>query len=149
MVRKEDGTREMVGLLENGPNNEDGEEKTGNRIDKIKGLLAKLLEVLLYVVSATCVQLLKRKIPDFELNTFRFGITFLMFLLKMVISRELPVVPKSEITGTFSFGLITCFDTACMYIAVSILPVSSAESIMMTCMILFGFILLSIFWDER
>ena len=47
-----------------------------NRLNltSVKGLVAAFTVVILHATSATCVQLLERRIPDLELNAFRCGI---------------------------------------------------------------------------
>ena len=41
-------------------------------VQSCKGIVAAVGSVALVSISGTCVQLLERRVPDLELNTFRF-----------------------------------------------------------------------------
>ena len=43
-------------------------------LESLKGIIAVFSVVILNTISASCVQLLGRRIPDFELNTFRSAV---------------------------------------------------------------------------
>ena len=47
--------------------------------ESFKGIIAVFSVVILYTASATCVQLLERRIPDLELNAFRCGIPLIFY----------------------------------------------------------------------
>ena len=65
-LRKQKPETETDGLLEE----KDNLQRTGF-FHKFKGVIAAFGAVLFYVSSGTSVQLLNRRIPDFELNTIR------------------------------------------------------------------------------
>ena len=118
-------------------------------LHRFKGLFAALISVILVVISATCVQLLQRKIPDFELNTFRVLPAVFVYSFVLILTKEFPVVPRSEIIATFCFSLLNIINSVNIYIAVTFIPVSSAESLRITSEIVSGIFLFAIFLEDR
>ena len=100
-------------------------------------------------VSATCVQLLQRTVPDFELDTCRFSTTAIVLFIWLLISRKSLKIPTSEIVNVVCYGFITFVDTTSIYVAVTMLPLSSVQSIEVTTVLLSGIPLYAIFWKEE
>ena len=118
-------------------------------LQTLKGLIAKLLVALLTTTSATCVQLLQRTVPDFELDTCRFSTTAIVLFIWLLISRKSLKVPTSEIFNVVCYGFITFVDTTSIYVAVTMLPLSSVQSIEVTTVLVSGIPLYAIFWKEE
>ena len=110
---------EKVQLLENESN-----EKA--YLQKATGVIAVFLAMLLFSSSATCVQLLERRIPDLELNAFRSGILQLLYTTGLLIMRRWPVIDRSKIAATLAYSLgISCAGLS-QFVAVSFLPTAAA-----------------------
>ena len=129
------------------------EENQGNStisyFQKFKGILAIFGTVIVMFSSTTAVQLLERKIPDFELNTLRSITFYFATALGFIIMRKLPVVPKSEILSTLCLGILCFVETTLIYVSVTFISLASAESIRMTSGIASGIIVFSLFWEEK
>ena len=98
------------------PEKDDGTDKDGDvgLVDKTLELIATSAGVLMIVVSVACVQLLERKVPDFELNTIRQAAGALFFFTFSVLSERNLRVPKSEILGTLCLGF--CNINMCLHL---------------------------------
>ena len=83
-------------------------ENTKTYMQKMKGISAAFGCVLFYTSSAACVQLLERRIPDFELNTFRASVTLIFYSSYFLVTWKLPVVERSEIGATLLY-MVTLF----------------------------------------
>ena len=118
-------------------------------VKKLKGIMAAFGWVLMAVTSATCVQLLKRSIPDFQLNTMRIGVALVAFSIVLVFKRSIPVISRTEILSTFVFGVLSFLSSMVYFVAVTFVPVSTAQSLHITCGIVFGMILFAVFWTDK
>ena len=118
-------------------------------VQKGKGVLAAFLRLVALVVSSASVQLLERRIPDFELNTVRCAVPFLLSAIGMVTRRQLPVISREEIGSTTLYSLLSSTTSITMYVAVTLLPVSTMQSLRETCNIISGIILFYIFLNEK
>ena len=128
--------------------NDDSE--IANYGEAFKGLLAIFVDVLSMVVAACSVQLLERKVPDFELNLLRYSAALASYgLFVLFVKKELPVIPRSEIISSLCFCFLTFMTSVCLYVAVTLIPVSSAESLRITSAIVSGTFMFAIFWDEK
>ena len=97
-------------------------ENAKTYMQKMKGIAAAFGCVLFYTSSAACVQLLERRIPDFELNTFRASVTLIFYSSYFLFTWKLPVVERSEI-GAILLYMVTLFiATFGTYVSVSLLP---------------------------
>ena len=125
------------------------EDKDGvSSFRKCKGLVAAFTDVLMMVVSVTCVQLLERKVPDFELNAIRQATGVLFFFIVSVFTGKGYIINKSEICGTLCLGFLSFGTSICIFIAVTFIPLSSERAIEMTSTMISGIILFAIFWKE-
>ena len=119
---------------------EENTDEQQNKLWKFLGLLCLVVHVFLIVTSQTCVTLLERRIPDFELNTLRTGCELLVFVLILVYRRELPAVPRSQIVPIFFYGVLNVTTSTFTYTSVTLISVSSAESIRKTSGVVLGII---------
>ena len=94
------GHKETEGILEK---KEDSERK--GCIHRFKGVVAAFGAVMFYVSSGTCVQLLNRRIPDFELNTIRSAVSLLAYSSYLLITGKWPVVPRDMLAVTLAYVL--------------------------------------------
>ena len=126
------------------------DEKERNSYETFKGILAAFAWVPLLVTSAASVQLLERQIPDFELNALRFGTAGILFAIGVIVlTRQCPVIPISEITSVMGFVTFTMGSTVSIYSAVNYIPVASVHSIYLTSSIVSGVILYAVFLKEK
>ena len=130
-----------------GDNTADRSRKAGY-ISSLKGFSAAFFAVLMIVTSTTSVQLLQRRIPDFELNTIRTAIALLSYSVVMLYRKESLLVPRSEILVTFCFCFLSFVNSIGFYIAVTFVPVSYVEAIRITSGIASGLFLFAVFWKE-
>ena len=103
----------------------------------------------LHVLSAVCVQLLERKIPDFELNTFRCGTGFILFSLGFLFMRRRPVIPRKIWFSTACYGAIIFANTIATYTSVTFIPLTSLQAMKITVNITSGVVLFAIFLKEK
>ena len=126
----------------------DTKDKKRRHVDSLKGFCAAFLSVTMVVTSTTSVQLLQRKIPDFELNTIRSVIALLLYSMVLILRRENILIPRSEIFATFCISFLYFVNSIGFYIAVTFVPVSSAEAIRITSGILSGLVLFAFLCEE-
>ena len=86
--------------------------------ETIKGLVAAFLYIFCVVISATSVQLLESRIPNFELNMFRYIAPLAVFSLGFIATRKLPAIPKAEICGAYLYTINNLIYSITLYIAV-------------------------------
>ena len=132
---------EKAQLLENESN-----EKA--YLKKATGVIAVSLAILLFSSSATCVQLLERRIPDLELNAFRSGIPLLLYTTGLLIMRRWPVIDRSKIAATLAYSLgISCAGLS-QFVAVSFLPAAAAFCVCCTSGIVCGIFIFALCRNE-
>ena len=105
--------------------------------------------VICMVISIVSVQLLERRIPDFELNAARCALPFLLSTMFMVARRKLPLIARAEIFSTTLYSLLSFICSVSLYIAATLLPVSSVQSLTQTSSIVSGVILFYLFLDDK
>ena len=115
----------------------------------LKGIMAAFGWVVFAVTSTACVQLLKRKVPDFELNTLRIGVAFVAFSFALLVTRTIPVLPREEIPSTIAFGAFSFLSSTCHFVAVTFVPISTVQCLHFTCGIIFGMFLFRIFLEDK
>ena len=125
------------------------EKITEIRFETFKGVLALMLMVLFLVISSSSVQLLGRTIPDFELTTFRCVTGLVFFALVSLCKRQWPLVPRSEVPVTLCYGISNFAMSFTLYVAASIIPLASAQSIQITSGLASGLVLFAIFCKEK
>ena len=138
------GHKETEGILEK---KEDSERK--GCVYRFKGVVAGFGAVMFYVSSGTCVQLLNRRIPDFELNTIRSAVSLLAYSSYLLITGKWPVVPRDMIAVTLMYILASFLNSLGYYTAVSLLPAACEVSLQNTITVLAGLVLFSVFWKEK
>ena len=97
-------------------------EKRKRRLQSFKGVIATFAQVLLFTASATSVQLLERRIPDLELNTFRNAVPALLYALGILFTRKWPVIQRDKIMITFLYTVVTFMNGLFFFIAITLLP---------------------------
>ena len=129
---------------------EEDDESKSRYLEKLKGIFFCICVGSIVVTPATCVQLLERNIPDFELNTCRFATSGILFTLGITCTtRQWPIIPKSEIISTFSLDFIVFLGTVTHYLAVTFIPLATAQSIFLISGIISGLILFAIFLEDK
>ena len=121
----------------------------GVSFDTLKGIIAAFVMVLLWATSAAAVQLLERRIPDVELNTFRCATPFLACATLNLISREWPLIQREEIGATVLY-IVDIFISALFYfVAISLLPAALVACITYTSSVVSALFLFSLCWNEQ
>ena len=143
-LRREETDTETDGLLEG----KDDSQRTGF-IHKLKGVIAAFGAVLFYVCSGTSVQLLNRRIPDFELNTIRSAVSLIVYSSYILITRKWPVVPRDMIAATVGYVIASFLTAFCYYAALSLLPAALEVSLQNSTSVIAGLFLFSVFWEEK
>ena len=105
--------------------------------------------MIFFTSSATSVQLLQRRIPDFELNVFRFGPPLLLYFIPLVFSRKLPTIEIAQLGATVSYILVVFVSAFSYFVSISLLPAGLASSIQAASGILSALLLFSLFWEEK
>ena len=124
-------------------------EHHGGYLQTVKGVVLSFTSVFIFTTYATCVQLLERRIPDFELNSFRFGIPLLLYTMKLLFCRLFPRIERDKI-GVVTGYLVVLFIAAFSYfISISLLPAALVSSIGVASSIISALALFSIFWREK
>ena len=118
-------------------------------VQKLKGLLAEFVSNLFFVASAVAVQLLKGSIPHFELKGTRFACSVFLLTLGLLLKKKSPAILTSHIVITVGLGITILADTTSLYIAVIYIPVSAAQSILISTEIISGIFLFAIFVKEK
>ena len=118
-------------------------------VQKLKGLLAEFVSNLFFVASAVAVQLLKGSLPHFEVNGTRFVCSLLLLTLGLLFKKKPPAILTSRIVIIMCLGITILADTTCLYIAVIYIPVSAAQSILISTEIISGIFLFAIFLKEK
>ena len=111
--------------------------------------MAAFVWVLFAVTSTACVQLMRRNVPDFELNTLRIGVAFVAFSFALIVTRTIPVIPRKAIPSTIAFGTFMFLSSICYFVAVTFVPISTAQCLHITCAIISGMFLFTIFWEDK
>ena len=81
------------------------ETSGGGIFNTIKGIASTLGCAICFSVSATSVQLLERRIPDLELNTFRNAIPLVLYAVVFLLMQKWPVIERGKIGITFLYGV--------------------------------------------
>ena len=137
-----------VAKQDNGDNANVFEEGKGF-LKSLKGVLVTFAQVLLFVASATSVQLLERRIPDLELNTFRNAVPTILYTLGIIFTRKWPAIQREHIKITFLYAVVTFINGLLFFIAVTLLPAGTVSSVVNTSCILFGLVAFSLCLNER
>ena len=113
-----------------------GRESSGrnrsNKISTVKGIAAMLGFTFMAAISRICVQMLEKTVPDFELNTIRCGSYVVCMALYFAVTKTWPTVKRENWT---SVGLLAIFSNLCtltLFIAVTMIPLTSFESVFVT-----------------
>ena len=137
-------TEEKKYILEN-----HGGDQRGQRLDTLKGIVAAVVIVILFASSTTAVQLLERRIPDMELNTFRSAAPFMMSTILTLISKEWPLVRHDEIFATAMYTVDIFIAALFYFVAFTILPAALAACISYTSMMISALFVFSLCWNEK
>ena len=125
-------------------------EKADQRscLKKASGIIAVFSVVILYTASATCVQLLERRILDLELNAFRCGIPLIFYSIGLIVMRKWPMVQKSEIGVTLLYSVVGSSSKMGEFVAVTFLPAATVSCLFSTSSIIFGLLLFALLLKE-
>ena len=123
-------------------------ERTG-RLDTVKGIIAAFVIVIIFACSATAVQLLERRIPDMELNTFRSAGPFLSGAILTVISKQCPLIGGDEILATVLYTVDIFISALFFFVAISLLPAALVSCVSYTSSVVSALFVFSLCWNEN
>ena len=124
------------------------DERRG-RLDTVKGMLAAVVIVILFACSATAVQLLERRIPDMELNTFRSAGPFLACTILTVIAKQCPLIGRDEILATVLYTVDIFISALFYFVAVFLLPAALVACVTYTSSVISSLFIFSLCWNEQ
>ena len=136
---------EHESILDKTQDQKDANDKGETFIQTLKGPLAAFIWVFMPATSATCISLLQRQIPHFELTALRFIMAFLSVLFGLAFKRTLPQIARTEIPSAIMCGLFVFIATTTLFNAVTLVPLTTVQSLFMTSNIISGMILFAIF----
>ena len=149
-----ENTSETEALLINVAKQNNGDnatvfEERNEFLKSFKGVVVTFAQVLLFVASATSVQLLERRIPDLELNTFRNAVPAPLYTLGILFTQKWPAIQWDKIRITFLYAVVTFINGLFFFIAVTLLPAGTVSSVVNTSCILFGLVAFALCLNEK
>ena len=117
-------------------------------LESVKGIIAVFSVVILNTISASCVQLLGRRIPDFELNTFRSVVPLIFLSIGLIMMRRWPRIDRSEIGLTILCSLLGSSSKMGELVAVTFLPAAAVSCLFSTSAITSGLCLFAVLLKE-
>ena len=108
-----------------------------------------LAYTLLAATSKICVQMLEKAVPDFELNAIRCGLTMGCLAVYFVGTKTWPIVNRKY---WISVGLLCIFTNVCsltLFIAVTLISLSSVESVLVTCQVITSLVIFTLINKEK
>ena len=128
---------------------DDKDEQTTDYWSITKGVLAAAAYALLATASGVSVQLLERRIPDFQLNVFRNIVPLVMNSVWILFRGDLPRIETGKIAVTFIFTFLVFVSAFAFYVSISLLPAALATCLRNTSCLVSGLVLFSLLWKER
>ncbi len=127
------------------PESQQQENQTQQRtwLDSLKGIIAALMQVVSYVASITSVQLLERRIPDFELQAIRCMGVVISCMIWVLIRQRFPVVPLSDVAAVLFHGFFASLGSLTTCVGFALIPAASGQCSNNTSSLLSGVL---IFW---
>ena len=143
---------EQKHLIDKSLNSGSEDDASGNKAnywDKLKGICCVMTWITALTISNSCCQLLRRKIPDFELNTLRLLTGQLFVIIGLIYEKRLPRIPKYQIPAVVGFGVVRGITSIATYTAVTFISIASMQCIVITSTIVSGLFLFRLFWYEQ
>ena len=145
MSQNGDEDLELQSLLSAQEASDQKEKDDISFVETLKGLGAALVWLSLVIGGVICVQLLEQRVPDLELNAWRFGIPLMIYSVLILITRQWPLISKSEIPAVLMYSAAH-FNVSLFYtLAFTLLPAALVQSIDTTMNIISGLFLFSLF----
>ena len=148
-MEETDRNMELQSLIYQEEEKHNDEYKPVNYLDKLKGFVAAGLWVSMVTVSATCCQLLERRIPDFELNTMRLVTNWILMVISLVAKRRLPKTDKFKLAIFFLHSICASGITLPYFIAVTLASVTSVQCLFLTSGITSGLFIFLVVVKEK
>ena len=118
-------------------------------VAKCTGICSMFIMTLLVTVSATTVQLLRKSIPDFELNAIRVGFAFVCMSVYCIFWRLPPIIERNGITPTALYAVTQTINSIVFPISVEYIPIASSQCFSFTMGIIAGTIFFRIILKEE
>ncbi len=124
------GSKESLRLLNSTTSALEDPEKESSKRPWFKHLKAILIAFVIpvsHIIGATAVQLLERRIPDFELQAFRSSAIILFALSWMLCHLQSPKVPLPEIFATVLYAFISTLSSSAIYVSFALTSVTAVQ----------------------
>ncbi len=105
----------------------DKDTSSRSKLQIVAGFYAVLGWVTCSAVSAICVQLIERRIPDFQLNTARLSLPWIGSVVILLITRRIPILPWEIIPWVVPAIVVQNIQSLSNYIGVSYIPLASFQ----------------------
>ena len=149
MEEDDDRSLELQSLFDQEETKDNDEYEPVNYLDKLKGFASAWLWVAMVTVSATCCQLLERRIPDFELNTIRVFTAWILMIIVLLVKRRIPKTETFKMPYLFLHSFFASGISVPLYIAVTLTSVTTAQCIFMTSGITSGLFIFLLIVKEK
>ncbi len=131
----------------------DTEDPADRRLQKLSLILGVIITFLVCIFDATgisCLQLMEKLPPDFEINSTSFTLGLVCNSLYLLFKRKLPKFPKRKLVWLFALCVVFLTDNVCLYNhEASFLPLGSIGSLGYAFCIIYSVILSRIFLKEK
>ena len=115
----------------------------------LKGIIGTFVSVIMAAMSVTTVQLLERRIPDLELNTYRFAVPLVACSASLLVKKVNPCMSRLDMRQTLVYCFASFVGSFFYYVSVTLLPAATSSCIMYTTTLLGSLVLFSVFHKER
>ena len=126
-------------------NNSSGKSK----LQIVAGFLAVLGWLICCAVSAICIQLLERRIPDFQLNLARMLLTWIGGVIILLITRRIPTIPREIIPWVVAAIIVQNAQSTVHYIGVEFISLVSFQCTVVTVTLISGIVIHSCMNNDR
>ena len=140
-------TDKLIESFKEEPESEGKREK--GYLRTLRGIIGTFVSVLMAAMSVTTVQLLERRIPDLELNTYRFALPLVFSSISILLKRVNPCMSREDMKQTLVYCVASFMSSFFYYVSVTLLPAATASCIMYTTNVLGCFVLFFLFHNEK
>ncbi len=147
-----EGPRESLRLLNSAKADPEDPDKDVTKrpwLEASKGILVAFVCPVSHVIGATSVELLERRIPDFQLQAFRSFTIVLLTLIWISYGLQLPTVPFSDTVATVLNAFTITLGGTAIYISFALILVTAAQCTSSTFNLLSGLLIFGLCGKER
>ncbi len=103
-----------------------------SKLEIVAGLCATLGWVICCAISAISVQLIEKRIPDFELNATRSSLSWIGSVLILLLKRRIPSIPREIIPWVIATIVVQNAQSSVHYIGITFIPLASFQCVVVT-----------------